>query len=94
MLNKKMLLQAGFKLNEYPEGKFYEFLTEETRTIENIEEVVGLDFDYECPDEKLILQCQENLSNKKICIDCHVWNLLEKEFEKIVEEIIKNNQTN
>ena len=38
-------------------------------------------------EEILVLQCDENFENCKMCIDCNIWGLEQYEFMKLVEEL-------
>lgn len=84
MLNYELLIQKGFKLNQYPEGKYYEFITTNESEIEKIliESKVG--YDASMMDEKVILQLAEDFSNKLICVEGNVWDLTDCEFENIL----------
>lgn len=82
MLSHELLVSKGFSLNEYPEGKYYEFSTTDDDVISNI-----LDDEYMGDEEKVILQLKENFSNKLICVDGNVWNLPDAELDKILDKM-------
>lgn len=78
---KEKLLQKGFKLNTYPEGKYYEYITSNTNVMEKLaDELFG-------DEEILVLQCDDNFENCKMCIDANIWDLEQNEFMKLVEEL-------
>lgn len=79
---EELLLSKGFKLNQYPQGKFYEYETCDENIMQNI-----LGNDYFGDEENLIIQISEDLSKKKICANCNVWELGDKELEAIVSSI-------
>jgi hypothetical protein len=82
MLNKEILIQKGFELNEYPEGRFFELCTTEENKMVNI-----LGDDYRGDENTVILQLKEDFTNKLLCVDCNVWNLTDAEFEQILNNI-------
>ena len=78
---EEKLLIKGFKLNIYSEGKYYEYITNDINIIEKlVDELFG-------DEEILILQCDENFENCKMCIDTNIWDLEQYEFMKLVEEL-------
>jgi hypothetical protein len=81
MINKE-LLNKGFELNSYTEGKFYELTTTESATIEKI-----LNEDYRGDEETVVLQLKEDLSNKIICVDSNVCILGNEEFVEIINRL-------
>lgn len=81
---KEKLLQKGFKLNIYPEGKYYEY---ETHNIDIIKKLIE---DLYGDEVKAILQCDENIENCKLCVvgeSCLVWDLYQYEFMRKVSLI-------
>ncbi len=86
MLKHDVLINKGFSLNEYDgHGKYYELVETNESTIKKILDVVGIGYDPEDVDEKVILQCREDFSNKLICVSGNVWELSNNEFDKILE---------
>ena len=78
---EEKLLIKGFKLNTYSEGKYYEYITNDINIIEKlVDELFG-------DEEILVLQCDENFKNCKMCIDCNIWDLEQYEFMKLVEKL-------
>ena len=80
MLTHELLINKGFKLNKYPEGKYYEFTTKEDELMSKI-----LKDDYDETTSELIIQLKEDFTNKIMCVDCNVWNLSDIELEDILE---------
>lgn len=78
----ELLINKGFKLNKYPEGKYYEFTTKEDELMSKI-----LKDDYDGMTSVVIIQLKEDFTNKIMCVDCNVWNLSDIEFENILKEI-------
>lgn len=91
-MNYNELLESkGFSLNEYPEGKFWEFVVKDD---ENLKERIckifqadmelfinGTDID------TLILQCAEDFTKCLFYYDCNPFNMDTEEFMKCVEQI-------
>ena len=78
---EEKLLIKGFKLNTYSEGKYYEYITNDINVIEKlVDELFG-------DEEILVLQCDENFKNCKMCIDTNIWDLEQNEFIQLVEEL-------
>ena len=78
---EEKLLIKGFKLNTYSEGKYYEYITNDNNVIEKlVDELFG-------DEEILVLQCDENFKNCKMCIDTNIWDLEQNEFIQLVEEL-------
>ena len=78
---EEKLLIKGFKLNTYSEGKYYEYITNDINVIEKlVDELFG-------DEEILVLQCDENFENCKMCIDTNIWDLEQNEFIQLVEEL-------
>ena len=78
---EEKLLIKGFKLNTYSEGKYYEYITNDINVIEKlVDELFG-------DEEILVLQCDENFENCKMCIDSNIWDLEQNEFIQLVEEL-------
>ena len=82
MLTRELLLEKGFKLNTYPEGKYFEFVTKDDEVMEKI-----LGNDYESDEETVILQLKEDFSNKLLCEDANVWDLTDEQFMEILERL-------
>ena len=82
MLTRELLLEKGFKLNTYPEGKYFEFVTKDDEVMEKI-----LGNDYESDEETVILQLKEDFSNKLLCEDAKVWDLTDEQFMEILERL-------
>lgn len=87
MLSHEILISKGFELNEYPEGRYYEFETTKDEQIEKILTASKIGYDTSYLDEKVILQLREDFSNKVICVECNVWDLNSYEFDKILKEM-------
>jgi hypothetical protein len=88
MLKHNILINKGFSLNEYDgHGKYYELVETDESLVEKILNVAGIGYDPEDVDEKVILQCKEDFSNKLIYVDGNVWGLSDDEFDKIIETI-------
>lgn len=88
---EQLLQSAGFKLNSYPEGNFWELVIKDDETKkEKIATIFGAVFD-NCtgvPDiDTLILQCDEKFSNCLFYYDCNSWDMATDEFVKCVEKI-------
>lgn len=91
-MNYKELLESkGFSINEYPEGKFWEFVVEND---ENLKErickifqadielfVNGTDID------TLILQCAEDFTKCIFYYDCNPFNMETEDFMKCVYQM-------
>lgn len=91
-MNYKELLESkGFSLNEYPEGKFWEFVVEDDDGLKDklckifsadIELfVTGIDID------TLILQCAEDFTKCLFYYDCNPFDMETEEFMKCVEQM-------
>lgn len=85
MLTHELLLNKGFSLNTYPQGKYYEFQTTEDSIIEKILITAKYGYDPSFLDETVILQMKEDFTRKIICIDGNVWDLTDEELDKILE---------
>lgn len=81
MLSKELLLEKGFELNTYPQGKYFEFVTKDDEVMEKI-----LGEDYTRDEESVILQLKEDFSNKLLCEDANVWDLTDEQFMEILEK--------
>lgn len=78
---EEKLLIKGFKLNTYSEGKYYEYITNDTNVMKKLaDELFG-------DEEILILQCDYNFENCKMCIDTYIWDLEQNEFMILVEKL-------
>lgn len=87
----KLLLQKGFSLNEYPEGKFWELEVTDNEVLKtkicktfgaNIELFVnGTDID------TLILQCAEDFTKCLFYYDCNPFDMTTEEFMECINEI-------
>lgn len=82
MLSKELLLKKGFKLNTYPEGKYFEFVTKNDEVMEKI-----LGKDYIGDEESVILQLKEDFSNKLLCENANVWDLTYEQFMEILGKL-------
>ncbi|MFC0903785.1 hypothetical protein ACFHWD_03655 [Clostridium sp. MT-14] len=81
-ITEKLLKEKGFKLNTYPEGKFWEYITEDDEKIEAI-----LQDEY-CGDENNIcLQLQEDFTNIIEQVDIDTYDLTEEQFLKLIKRI-------
>ena len=88
---KKLLESKGFSINEYPEGKFWEFVVEDNEELKqkickifkvNIELYVdGTDID------TLILQCAEDFTKCLFYYDCNLFDMETEDFMKCVEQM-------
>lgn len=81
MLNNELMINKGFSLNEYPEGKFYE------RTIENPDDELLKVLSYQHEAEKVILQTKEDFTNIVVMIDLDLWNLSNDQFCEILKAL-------
>lgn len=87
----KLLLQKGFSLNEYPEGKFWELEVTDNEVLKtkickifgaNIELFVnGTDID------TLILQCAEDFTKCLFYYDCNPFDMTTEEFMECINEM-------
>lgn len=82
MLTSELLINKGFKLNSYPEGKFYELEAKDENTLSKI-----LGDNYMGDEEWGVLQIDENFKNAKLCVDCDTWDLTNDDFEKFVNKL-------
>lgn len=82
MLSNELLLEKGFKLNTYPEGKFYEFETKEDDIMSKI-----LGNDYIGDEEIVILQLKEDFTGIVLCVDTNNYTLSIGELEEILESL-------
>ena len=83
MQNHELLINKGFKLNEYPEAKYYE-LTIQNPTYQLLD-IMGIGYDPEEMPEQAIFQTKEDFSNSIVMIEGEVWDLEEGELEEILE---------
>lgn len=84
MFSHESLIEKGFSLNEYPEGKFYENTITDENTILKIYEAINMEYDPEMIDDQIILQVYEDFSNVIISVGGDVWDLDNEEFEKVL----------
>ncbi len=87
MLTHELLINIGFKLNEYPEGKFYELVETEEIKVEKILIAAKVDYDPTNIDEEVVLQMKEDFTNKLICVGGNVWELDDYEFKPIIKAL-------
>lgn len=88
---KQLLLEKGFSLNRFPEGRFWELVVKDDEELKakicrvfgaNIELFVnGIDID------TLILQCAEDFTKCLFYYDCNPFEMETEEFMKCVYEI-------
>lgn len=88
---KQLLLEKGFSLNRFPEGRFLELVVKDDEELKakicrvfgaNIELFVnGTDID------TLILQCAEDFTKCLFYYDCNPFEMETEEFMKCVYEI-------
>jgi hypothetical protein len=83
MLSHELLINKGFKLNTYPQGKYYEYENKDNTIIE-----VVMGDDYFGDEENIVLQLKEDFSGKVLAVDCNNWVLSDKEFEDILEKLL------
>jgi len=83
MLNHESLIEEGFELNEYPEGKFYEITIEDPTS--EILDALEYRYDPEMPPEYVILQTREDFSNTVVSIDGEVWDMTIDDLEKLLD---------
>ena len=91
MSYRELLESKGFSLNEYPEGKFWEFVVENDDELKDrlckifsadIElSVTGTDID------TLILQCAEDFTKCLFYYNCNPFDMNTEEFMKCIEQI-------
>lgn len=88
---EQLLRSAGFKLNSYPEGNFWELtITDDEIQKRKVATIFAAEFDdcIESSDiDTLILQCDECFSNCLFYYDCNSWDMKIDEFMKCVEKI-------
>lgn len=86
-----LLLQKGFSLNEYPEGKFWELQVTKDESLKKrickifgayIEMLVnGTDID------TLILQCAEDFTKCLFYYDCNPFDMTTEEFMECINKL-------
>ena len=88
---KELLESKGFSLNEYPEGKFWEFVVKDD---EGLEEKLckifraSVDFVSQGTDiDTLILQCAEDFSKCLFYYDCNPFDMETEDFMKCVYQM-------
>ena len=91
-MNYKELLESkGFSLNEYPEGKFWEFVVEDDEKLkEKICKIYRASVDFiACGIDikTLILQCAEDFTRCIFYYDCNPFDMETEEFMKCVKQI-------
>lgn len=87
----ELLESKGFSLNEYQEGKFWEFVVENDEDLNNrLCKIFGADNEIFVtgPDiDTIILQCAEDFTKCLFYYDCHQFYMETEEFMKCVEQI-------
>lgn len=88
----KLLIEKGFILNEYPEGKFWEYVvTDDENRKEHICKIFRANielYDYGMTDiDTLILQCAEDFTKCIFYYDCNCFDMETEVFMKCIEEI-------
>ena len=86
-----LLNSKGFKLNEYPEGKFWEYeVKDDELQKENICEIfqASIDISSDGTDiNTLILQCAEDFSHCLFYYDCNSFDMETDEFMRCIEKM-------
>lgn len=87
----ELLKVNGFKLNSYPEGKFWELVVEDSEEQkEHICNIFKADIDlyvHGTDIETLILQCAEDFTRCIFYYDLNSWDMDTEEWIKCVEQI-------
>lgn len=80
-----LLKSKGFALNEYPEGKYYEYTDKnaDDNTL-NIARLFGYSGDGA---DMVILQCDENFENCVLYVDLNLWHLSSDEFISAIRKM-------
>lgn len=91
-MNYNRLLESkGFSLNEYPEGKFWEFVVEDDEELKkSLCKIFGADIELFVTGtdiDTLILQCAEDFTKCLFYYDCNLWDMETEEFMRCVEQI-------
>lgn len=91
-MNRAELLSAkGFKLNEYPEGKFWELEVKNDEELkEKICKVFGADIELFVNGtdiDTLILQCAEDFTHCLFYYDCNPFDMETDEFFECVSKV-------
>ena len=88
---KELLELKGFSLNEYPEGKFWEFVVEDEEELkERICKIFNADIELYVNGtdiDTLILQCAEDFSKCLFYYDCNPFNMETEDFMKCIENL-------
>lgn len=86
-----LLLQKGFSLNEYPEGKFWELqVTKDESLKKRICKIFGADIEMFVNGmdiDTLILQCAEDFTKCLFYYDCNPFDMTTEEFMECVNEM-------
>lgn len=85
MLNHELLISKGFKLNEYPEEKYYELVIEDPS--EELLDIIKFQFDPELIPDQVIFQTKEDFLNTVVAIDGEVWDMSVEELEEILNKM-------
>lgn len=83
MFSHEQLTKKGLVLNEYPEGKFYELVINNPSM--ELLDACGHNYDGCCMPDKMIIQTRENLTEKKLMIECYLWDLSDDDFNSLLE---------
>lgn len=87
----ELLVSKGFELNEYPEGKYWEFVVEDDECLkEQICKIFQADielFVHGTDIDTLILQCTENFTKCLFYYDCNPFDMETEDFMKCIEKI-------
>lgn len=86
-----LLLQKGFSLNEYPEGKFWELQVTKNESLkERICKIFGVDIEMFVNGtdiDTLILQCAEDFTKCLFYYDCNPFDMTTEEFMECVNKL-------
>lgn len=88
----KLLIEKGFALNDYPEGKFWEYVvTDDENRKEQICKIFKANIELYCYGmtdiDTLILQCAEDFTKCIFYYDCNCFDMETKTFMKCIEEL-------
>ena len=91
-MNYKELLETkGFSINEYPEGKFWEFVVEDDEELKyKICKIFGADIELfitRTDIDTLILQCAEDFTKCLFYYDCNPFDMETEDFMKCVYQM-------
>lgn len=87
----KELVQSVMTLNNYPDQSpqwtGYEYVPEYQDKVEELAILAGIKDGWEFGVEFACIQCAEDFTDFKVCVDGNVWDLSEKEAIEILEKL-------